>query len=269
MIPRSYLFVPADRPERIAKALASGADAVIVDLEDAVAPAAKDAARAALQAWLAQQGDAATAVPLLVRLNAPGTAWHEADRALATQAAVAGLMCPKAERPEDLVALAAVLGGRALLPLVESAEGLDRLRDIARVRGVQRLAFGSIDLQVDLGMNDEEALLPWRLQLVLQSRLAGLAPPVDGVSTAIDDTGVVGADARRARERGFGAKLCIHPKQVAPVNAAFTPSAAEVDWARRVLHAAEASGDAAVAVDGKMVDKPVLLRAQALLQAVR
>ena len=89
------------------------------------------------------------------------------------------------------------------------------------------------------------------------------------MSTAIDDTGVVGADARRARERGFGAKLCIHPKQVAPVNAAFMPSAAEVDWAQRVLQAAEASGGSAVAVDGKMVDKPVLLRAQALLQAVR
>ena len=276
MTPRSYLFVPADRPERFAKALASGADAVIVDLEDAVAPDAKAAARAALAQWLAGAANAAR-VPLFVRTNAPGTEWFADDLALCGRsAAVGGVMLPKAERVADLDAVRHAAPGRALIPLIETAEGFDQLRALAGATGVQRLAFGSIDFQLDLGISisagdegDGTALLFFRSQLVLASRLASLLPPIDGVTTALDDDAPVARDTQAARRLGFGAKLCIHPRQVAAVNAGFTPSDAEVDWARRVVAAVERSGGAAVAVDGKMVDRPVLLRAQAVLSGER
>ena len=151
---------------------------------------------------------------------------------------------------------------------MESAAGLAGLAALAGAPGVLRLAFGTIDLQVDLGLKDatEDELGPFRLQLVLASRLAGIAAPVDGVSVAIDDEDRLRADVQRARRLGFGGKLCIHPKQVGAVNRGLAPGEAELDWARRVLAAAVASGGAAVAVDGKMVDKPVLLRAEALLR---
>jgi citrate lyase subunit beta/citryl-CoA lyase len=255
--PRSYLFVPADRPERIAKALASGADAVIVDLEDAVAPAAKDAAREALRGWLAQADRR-----VVVRINGVDTPWFDGDRALCRDAGVAAVMLPKAERAGDLA-----FEGKPVLPLIETAVGIDALREIASAPGVERLVFGSIDFQLDLGIaGDGEELLLFRSQLVLASRLAGLAPPVDGVSPAIDDTAALQADALRARRLGFGAKLCIHPRQVDVVNRALGPSDEELAWARRVLEASEKAGGAAVAVDSRMVDRPVILRAQALLR---
>jgi citrate lyase subunit beta/citryl-CoA lyase len=260
---RSALFVPADRPERIGKALASGADAVIVDLEDAVAPSAKEGARAALARWLATPEGSG---PVLVRVNAPGTPWFADDLASCRAPRVQGVVVPKAESAGQLAEVAATVPGRALFPLVETAAGIDAVEALARAPGVQRLLFGSIDLQADLGILGEgEELLYFRARLVLAARLASLAPPLDGVTTAIDDAALLRADAQRARRLGFGGKLCIHPRQVAGVNEAFTPSPQELDWARRVLAAAEASGGAAVAVDGKMVDAPVLLRARALL----
>lgn len=258
---RSLLFVPGSRPERFDKALAAGASAVIIDLEDAVAPPDKDAARAALAGWL--RPDHA----VIVRINSVDTAWFEQDLALCGMPGVAAVMVPKAERADTLAAVTAA-GARGLLPLVESAAGLAALAALAGAPGVLRLAFGAIDLQVDLGLKDatEDELGPFRLQLVLASRLAGIAAPVDGVSVAIDDEDRLRADVQRARRLGFGGKLCIHPKQVGAVNRGLAPGEAELDWARRVLAAAAVSGGAAVAVDGKMVDKPVLLRAQALLR---
>ncbi|MFO1329405.1 MAG: CoA ester lyase [Rubrivivax sp.] len=262
MTHRSYLFVPADRPERFDKALRAGADAVIVDLEDAVAPAAKPAARDALAGWLAS----AEAQPVVVRINAAQTPWFDDDLRLCTQAAVQAVVVPKAESAEVLAHVAARAPGKAVLPLVESAAGIDALRSLGAVAGVARLVFGSIDFQADLGIEGEDdALLFFRSQIVLASRLAGLDAPVDGVTTALGDDGAVAQDTARARRLGFGAKLCIHPRQVAAVNQGFMPSAQELDWAQRVLAAAQASGGAAVAVDGKMVDAPVLLRAQRLL----
>ncbi len=257
---RSLLFVPGHRADRFDKALAAGASAVIIDLEDAVAPADKDAARAALAGWLRPEH------AVIVRINSADTPWFAADLALCGAPGVAGVMCPKAERPETLAQVAAA-GARGLLPLVESAAGIANLDALARAHGVWRLAFGSIDLQVDLGLKDatEDELLPLRLQLVLASRLAGIGAPVDGVSTAIDDADRLAQDVARARRLGFGGKLCIHPKQVALVNAGMAPSAAELAWAQRVTDASAAAGGAAVAVDGKMVDKPVLLRAAAIL----
>jgi citrate lyase subunit beta/citryl-CoA lyase len=153
-----------------------------------------------------------------------------------------------------------------LLPLIESAAGFDQLRAIASVRGVQRLAFGAIDFQLDMRMRASfDELIYFRSQLVLVSRLAGIASPIDSPSVAIEDAAEVELDAQRARRLGFGAKLCIHPRQLAAVNRSFSPSEAELAWARRVLAIAASSGGAAVTLDGRMIDKPVILRAQAIL----
>ena len=289
-LPRTYLFVPADRPDRLPKALASGADVVIADLEDAVAPGAKARARQALAAWLdawsggpdagsqpssaeeppGRPGHAAHASrpTLLVRLNAPGSRGFEDDLVVADRPGVAGVVVPKAECSRDLARVAAALPGRALLPLVETAAGLAAARALARARNVHRLVFGSIDFQADLGIEaDEDTLRPYRAEVVLASRLAGLPPPVDGVTPAFDDEALVLRDTLGARRQGFGAKLCIHPRQLAAVRRGFAPTAAELRWAREVLQAAQGAQGAAVALDGRMVDAPVVLRAQALLAA--
>ena len=262
---RSYLFVPGNRPERFGKALGSGADAVIVDLEDAVAPADKERARDALANWLA------AAHPVVVRINAAGTPWFADDLALCAHPGVAAVMLPKAERADELAAVAAAAAGGqgapALLPLIETAAGFAGALALAQAPRVERLAFGTIDFQLDLGMDGgAEELRCFGAQLVLVSRLAQRAAPVDGVTTQIDDAAAVALAAERARRIGFGAKLCIHPRQVAPVNAAFAPSAEQLAWAQRLVEAAGGSDGAAVAVDGAMVDRPVLLRAQAILR---
>ena len=257
---RSLLFVPGSRPERFDKALAAGADAVIVDLEDAVAPADKLSARESVHAWLRPEH------VVVLRINAADTPWFAGDITLCARPGVAAVMLPKAERAEIIAALVAA-GAKGVLPLIESAAGFAALATLAAAPGVQRLVFGSIDFQLDLGLRDafEDELLYFRSQIVLASRLAGLAAPIDGVSTAIDDAEALHTDVQRARRLGFGGKLCIHPKQVAGVHRGFAPSADELAWAQRVLAASAAAGGAAIAVDGKMVDKPVLLRAERLV----
>jgi len=261
--PRSYLFVPADRPERFAKARESGADAVIVDLEDAVAPGAKTRARDALSAAL----DAAS--PVVLRINGRDTPWFDDDARFAAHPGVAAVMCPKASSADDVAALRSLCGAKPVLALIETARGMAAVDIVARAPGVARLVFGSIDFQLDLDIDDDdhEALQPYRAMLVLGARVAGLPAPVDGVSLAIDDAARTAADARRARAIGFGGKLCIHPRQVALVNAAFNASEAQLAWARRVVEVAGAAQGAAVAVDGKMVDAPVLARARRWLSA--
>lgn len=268
---RSFLFVPASRPERFAKALASAADCVVIDLEDAVAPADKERARALLADAL-QTSDAPRLGRTLVRINAAETEWHTADlHAMATACArgLCGVMVPKAESVEVLQRVAAMLGPSAsLVPLVESLAGLDALREIAQSPQVRRLAFGHIDFQLDLGMRcttDEPELAAVRFQFVAASRRAALAAPIDGVTVDVADEAGLQRDALRARAMGFGAKLCIHPSQAEAVNAAFTPTAAEADWAHRVVQAAQASGGAVIQVDGKMVDLPVIRLAQRTL----
>lgn len=260
MSPQAPLFVPATRSERFAKAAASGADAVILDLEDAVAPAAKDAARGNLVgAWLG--------CAVIVRINAAQTPWHGADLRALRGLGLAAVMLPKAQALEDLAPIAQVLGpGVPVIALIETAVGLAAARTLAQHPMVTQLAFGSVDYCADLGCaHGREALLAARSELVLASRLAGLVPPLDGVTTDLADPALAGADARHARALGMGGKMCIHPAQIAPVRAAFLPSAAEADWARRVL----AAGEGAVAVDGEMVDAPVRRRAAAILAALR
>ena len=257
MTPRSYLFVPGNRPERFDKALASGADAVIVDLEDAVPPEQKDAARTTVAGWLN------AARPVVLRINATDTPWFAADVGLCQRPGVAAVMLAKSERAADVALLGAAV---PVIPLIESAAGFEHLRAIAAAPGVQRLAFGAIDFQLDLNMRATFGeLLHFRSELVLASRLARIAAPIDSPSTSIDDMAEVEADAQAGRRLGFGAKLCIHPRQLAAVNRSFSPSAGEIAWAERVLAAAAASQGAAVALDGKMIDKPVILRAQGIL----
>ena len=260
---RSYLFVPGDRPERFDKAWASDADEIIIDLEDAVAPAGKEQARHSVAGWLDPRR------PVGRRVNAVDSAWFEDDLRLACEPGLAGIVLPKAEAVPDAL-LGLLQQGRigGVIALIETAEGLRCAREIAATPGVRRLAFGSIDFQVDLGIEgDGDELLFFRSQLVWQSRLAGLPAPIDGVATAIDDDTLVRAQALHSRRLGFGARLCIHPRQLAPVHEAFTPAAAERAWARRVMAALEASGGAAVAVDGRMVDRPVWLQAQRIANA--
>ncbi len=257
---RSYLFVPASRIDRVAKAHAAGPHAVIVDLEDAVPPADKAQARSAAAMGLAGTD------PVLIRINGPETEWFEEDLKLCAALGVIGVVIPKAERPEHIRHATFRLPPRThVLPLIETAQGYSRLTEVCGAPQVQRLVFGSIDFQLDLGITGEgEELLYFRSGLVLASRLAGLQPPVDGVTVEINDDEAVRQDAQRAKRLGFGGKLCIHPKQVAPVNECFRPSAQDVAWAQRVVEASATGG--VVAVDGKMVDRPVILKAEEILR---
>jgi citrate lyase subunit beta/citryl-CoA lyase len=256
---RSLLFVPGDRPERFAKAAASGAHEVVLDLEDAVAPASKDAAREAVAAWLAEGH------PALVRINAIDTPWYEDDMKMLRAAPGAGLMLPKAEGASLAHTLRA-LTGRRVIALVETVAGYMGLRTLVALDGLARIAFGSVDFAADSGIADEgDAMTAIRTQIVLTSCLAGLEAPIDGVSLEFKDDALMRRDALRARQLGFGGKLCIHPNQVAAVNGAWQPTSAERDWARRVVAAFQASQGAATAVDGKMIDKPVVERARRIV----
>ncbi|WP_110668213.1 HpcH/HpaI aldolase/citrate lyase family protein [Salinicola halophilus] len=261
---RSALFVPANRAERIPKAFAAGADRVIVDLEDAVAPEAKDAAREALGERL----DAGEFDGIWLRVNAPDSLAFETDLAFCrTHPGLAGIVVPKAETEASLERLAAF--GLPLLPLIESAAGLAALAGLSRVAGVERLSFGALDLSLDLGSEPGSEGGEWlldqaRYQLVLHSRLAGLAPPLETVLPDFRDLARVERVARRAVEMGYAGMLCIHPHQVDAVHRGLTPSEAQRDWAKRVLDAAERSADAAQ-VDGQMIDAPVIERARRLI----
>lgn len=262
-IVRSALFVPGSRPERFAKALASGADAVIVDLEDAVEAALKARARDDLAAFL----EANPQARVRVRVNAAGHPEHVADLELCRLLGVAGILLPKVECVGDL--RAAGTCGKPIWPLIESARGLLAVGEIAACAGVERLTFGGLDLALDIGMSSGTAAAASvydqvRLSLLLHSRVNGLQAPLDTVYPAFDDAEGFAATLRHGRDLGLVGALCIHPKQVAVLHAALAPSAEELAWARRVLAAAE-SGAAAFQVDGQMVDAPVLARARRLL----
>jgi citrate lyase subunit beta/citryl-CoA lyase len=260
---RSALFVPGDRPERFDKALASGADLVIVDLEDAVAVGHKAQARDNVVTWLSGGGRAA------VRINGLRTEHCSADRSrLAGLPGLQAVVVPMAEDPAALAELAEELGGVAVVAMVETAAGLLRAHELAETPGVVRLAFGHLDLAADLDSADTRvAMLHARSILVVTSRAAGLPGPLEGVTPSLGDPARWADDARYAAELGFSGKLVIHPGQVEAVNAAFTPTAEEVARAARVLEAAEQGG--AVRLDGEMVDAPVLARARRLLARAR
>lgn len=261
-MPRSYLFVPGNRPDRYAKACATRAGSVIVDLEDAVAPGEKVAARKALVAWLG------SGTPVMVRVNAPGSEWFADDLRVCADPAVVAVVLPKAERGEHVEQVTAICGARPILPLVETALGLWNALSIAKAPSVQSLLFGSLDLQADLRTSDDDMAYA-RSRLVLVSRVAGIDAPVDGVTQSIDDPELLRRDCRRARQLGFSGKLCIHPNQVDVVNQCFAPSPEERAWAQRVVDAFARSDGNAALLDGRMIDRPVLVRAQAILAEAR
>ncbi|WP_159916152.1 CoA ester lyase [Pantoea sp. 18069] len=187
---------------------------------------------------------------------------------LAALPALAGVMVAKVESAAALRAVHAQLPAAALLPLIESAAGWSALSEIAAVGGVLRLVVGHIDFMADTGMQcaqDEAELMPLRFAVAMATRLQRLATAVDGVTVAIQDDERLRQDTRRALRLGFGAKLCIHPRQVDIVHEVLAPTAAEMDRARRVIAADAASQGAAVQVDGRMVDLPVVLQARRLL----
>ena len=261
---RSLLFVPATWPDRIAKALASPADAVIVDLEDAVADSDKAAARDALETFLADNPQAS----LVVRVNAPGSPHHESDVALcARQTAITHLFVPKAESRQALAKAAAC--DKPLWLQIETAQGLLALPSLAGMAGVERLSFGTLDMVTELGLTPEtpgarQMLDQGRYQLVVHSRAASLAAPLESPHPAIDDTDAVARTAVHAKEMGFAGMLCIHPQQLPVVNQAFSPSEADVDWARQVVDGASREAGA-FSVAGQMVDAPVISRARGIL----
>ncbi|MDG4668099.1 CoA ester lyase [Mycobacterium sp. 236(2023)] len=257
---RTFLFVPADRPDRFAKAVATGADVVVLDLEDAVAPINKDLARDHARTWLAAGNTA------MVRINSSQTSWHNADVEL-IKACGPPVMLPKAERSAHVRRLLTA-GAPAVVPLIETALGVHQARALCAVAGVPRIAFGSIDFATQLGIrpDDQDALHTYRSLLVLASAAAGLAPPIDGVTTAFTDPEKLIADVAYARRLGMTAKLCVHPAQVSIVHAASVPSEDEILWAQAVLGADTADGHATT-VAGEMIDTAVVERARRIVAA--
>lgn len=262
---RSALFVPGARPDRFERALAAGADAVIIDLEDAVAPQDKAVARAHIQDF----ARARPQVRFLVRVNAVDTAFFTEDIALcAALPALEAVVLPKAESAAQIAA--AAQAGKPVLPIVESANGVLALAELAAQPGVTRLSFGSLDLMLDTGTQADTAaadalLTHVRMQLLLHSAARALAPPIDGVYPDFRDVAGLQAQARMVCDLGFGGMLCIHPAQIAPIHAGFRPSDALLAWARQVVDKADETGAAAFQLGGQMVDAPVIARARRVL----
>jgi len=257
---RTMLFVPGDRPERFDKAVQTGADRVVIDLEDAVLPSGKIEAREAARAW----GGVTESV---VRINASGTPWFQADLGMVLEAGARGVMVPKAESIDVLELVCRSLGsGIEIYPLIETVAGVAEMRALASIPGVTRLVFGSADFALDSGIQDETGWRPVQTEMVLASRLAGLLPPIDGVILNWDDEAALRRKAEQSRRFGFGGRLCIHPKQIAPINEGMLPTQAELDWARRVVEAFADQDSGAVVVDGKMVDEPLRNLARRWLQ---
>ncbi len=250
------LFVPANRSERFEKAAVSGADAIIIDLEDAVPPSEKISARQSINTEFTDK-------PVIVRINSERTPWIADDIAAVLSHRPGAVMIPKSECPDSIARIANELGGISVVALIETAQGLSNARQISAVPEVVRLAFGSVDFCADLNCEHRrDLLLPARLELVLASRIACISAPLDGVTLSIKDEGLAGDDAAHARSIGMSGKLCIHPNQVEAIKGAFVPTSTELEWARRVLSAS----DSAALVDGEMVDAPVKIRARQILE---
>ena len=257
---RSWLFVPSTRPDRYAKAITSGADRVIFDLEDAVAPNEKDDGRRHLTSAKIPQR-----LPGYVRVNSAMTPWFDDDLASAAKLPIRGILLPKADSAAHVEKAAAGLPEScSIVPIIETAAGFWNVLEVARAQRVERLVFGALDFSLETGMHDEDGAFNYvRSQIVLASKVAGIAPPVDSVSLSIDDPAVIHREATRSRHFGFAGKLCIHPRQLQTTNEAFRPTTEEVEWASEVLREVAARpSDAVFAFRGALVDRPVIERAR-------
>lgn len=272
---RSFLFVPASNLERVAKAVASRADAVIVDLEDAVAITEKSVARANLQTFFAQHRPD----KIWVRVNDLRTEWAFDDLYAVADLPVEGVVLPKCEAAADIATAAFVLGRLGqrqspIVPIIETAKGLRAVDEIARA-GVARMLFGAVDLAADMDLRlspESEALKSARYQVALASRAAGIGAPIDTAFADIANEAELRETALTAASFGYGAKCCIHPKQLAVVHEVFSPTPAQVEWAEGVVAAfrkAEAEGLAAIQLNGAMIDYPVAKRAEMILSKRR
>jgi citrate lyase subunit beta/citryl-CoA lyase len=277
---RSLLFAPGNHARRREKAFECGADAVILDLEDAVPPAGKAEARAGVAAVLAAPRDGLA----YVRVNGVDSAWCRGDLYALVRAGLDGIVVPKVEDAGQLRIVDWVIsqlererglapGGIELVALIETARGLAAAQSIAGAcPRLARLSYGIADYSLDLGLEPaaDEAELAWvRASLVQASRVAGLEPPVDSVVVQVRDGDRFLDSARRARRAGLRGKLCLHPDQVPLANEVFSPQPAEVERARAIVaafEAAEAAGSAAISVGGEFVDYPVVARARGVLE---
>jgi citrate lyase beta subunit len=261
---RSALFVPGSRPERFSKALASGADAVIVDFEDAVEEELKAQARENLASFLAHNPTAS----VVVRINASDHHMHEEDiRFCAQHSGIAAVLLPKAESVEHVQAVAECK--KPIWALIESAAGLKNLAEIAKVPAVERLTFGALDLALDLGMRASSRAAyrlfdQVRYQLVINSVINHLQKPLDTVFPDIANTNGLVEFVEDARDLGFAGMLAIHPSQVQTIHEVFTPTASEISWAKKVLEAAQGA-PGAFRLEGKMVDAPVVAEAERIV----
>jgi citrate lyase subunit beta/citryl-CoA lyase len=262
---RSFLFAPGNDERKLRRALASGADAVVADLEDAVTSAEKRAARSLSANVLAEaEGDALR----LVRVNAAGSEWIADDVEALGSIDLDGLVLPKA----TATAVALVEGlGLPVVAIVETPEGVRGAFELATVPAVEALVLGAVDLGLALGLEPREdglELVFARSSLVVDSAAAGLRAPIDQVWTTVRDDAGLRRDCELARSLGFRGKACIHPEQVPVVNEAFSPSSEELARARDVIRAFEvaaADGQGAVAFEGEMIDLPVVERARQLV----
>ncbi len=288
---RSLLFSPGNVARRVEKALTLDADVVIVDLEDSVALAEKAATRKAVAEALQRPRRGRG----YVRVNAPSTPFCHGDLLETLHAKVDGVLLPKVESAADLHAIDWVIwnlelargipeGAIDLIPQIETAAGVQRIDRILQARRlrpyktpwrVKRVAFGAADYGHELGLTvglDEPELADARARVVLASRAAGLEGPIDSPWFHFKEAEAFARSLERSRRQGFQGRLCVHPDQIAAVNRAYQPSEAEIARAERIVaafRAAEKRGEAAVQVDGEMVDYPVAYRAQALLESVR
>ena len=266
-IRRSLLFVPAARPDRFPKALATGADAVCLDLEDGVAPGAKETARGQAFALLAGRGPSRAEVSL--RINDVKTALGRTDLAALAAAGVRpdALMLPKVAGAGEIGEVEAALAGTgAALPLIvqlETAAGLMAAAEIAAASpNVSAVFFGAVDLAADLGCAVEwEALLHARSRVVLAAGAAGVSA-LDSPWMDVPAVAALAGESRRARRLGFAGKAAIHPSQVPVIQRAFSPSAEEVAWARKVVAAYERQQGGVLLVDGRLVERPVVRSAR-------
>lgn len=260
--PSLLLFVPADRPDRFAKALAAGASGAILDLEDAVSPDRKAYAREQVGAFLDAHDDLAN---VAVRVNPPDTPDGRADLAmLAAARRAAAVVIPKVGGVRDCARVGELVGDLAQIVIIESARGVAHCETIAEAPHVLALAFGPYDLAAELGgVTDADVMLPHRARMLVAARAAGRWA-IDGPSREYGDPAIPARDADHARRLGYDGKLLIHPAQIAPVRAAFAPSDEDVAYARRIVDAAQHSNPAVL--DGTMIDPPIIVAAERVLR---
>jgi citrate lyase subunit beta/citryl-CoA lyase len=279
---RSMLFVPGNNERRVEKALGLNADAVILDLEDAVAAAEKAAARTAVAAALAKPRGCL----VYVRVNAMGTPWCYRDLTEVVRPGLDGIVLPKAESGSEVRAIDWLVGelereqGIArgtidLIPIIETGKGLAAIGDICASGGrLARVVFGAADFTLDMNMQwtrDETELAPARAAIVLASRAAGIEPPIDTVWARLQDHEGLRASVETSLRMGFQGRMCIHPDQIAVVHEVFTPSAEEHARALRIVAAfdeAERAGLASIRVDGQFVDYPIVAKARRTVAAM-